>query len=76
MYYFILFYILLLILNSITFSLYIYIPYNNQTDGVETDAMMANTYVVQSKLHLVDLAGSERVKRTLATGVRLKESVG
>lgn len=38
--------------------------------------MMANTYVVQSKLHLVDLAGSERVKRTLATGVRLKESVG
>ena len=31
---------------------------------------------IQSKLHLVDLAGSERAKRTLATGVRLKESVG
>lgn len=32
--------------------------------------------LIQSKLHLVDLAGSERAKRTLATGVRLKESVG
>ena len=42
------------------------------SEALNTDVdMMANTYVVQSKLHLVDLAGSERAKRTLATGVRL-----
>ncbi|ORZ35195.1 P-loop containing nucleoside triphosphate hydrolase protein, partial [Catenaria anguillulae PL171] len=29
----------------------------------------------ESKLHLVDLAGSERQKRTLADGVRFKESI-
>jgi Kinesin motor domain len=27
-------------------------------------------------LHLVDLAGSERVKKSKATGIRLKEAVG
>jgi hypothetical protein len=31
---------------------------------------------VRSKLHLVDLAGSERVKKSKATGIRLKEAVG
>jgi Kinesin motor domain len=32
--------------------------------------------LVRSKLHLVDLAGSERVKKSKATGLRLKEAVG
>jgi len=31
---------------------------------------------VRSKFHLVDLAGSERAKRTMATGLRLRESKG
>jgi kinesin family protein C2/C3 len=32
--------------------------------------------LIKSQLHLVDLAGSERVKKSKATGVRMKEAVG
>ena len=41
-----------------------------------TNTNAPTTSIITSKLHLVDLAGSERAKRTLASGKRLKESVG
>lgn len=45
-------------------------------DNGEATAAEEESSFIHAKLHLVDLAGSERAKKTGASGVRLKESVG
>ena len=42
---------------------------NSTNDGVDDK-------LIKSQLHLIDLAGSERVKKSKASGLRLREAVG
>ena len=46
-----------------------------EKEGTDPSATSAAAQAVSSKFHFVDLAGSERVKRTGATGQRLREGI-